>query len=136
MGLLDKVKVYKDFLQASFENAMTTVERIHQTSVSIPIDMLREVGYPADQAEQIKETHARLLRILYGGIAKAHDELGELVVQQVGQLTKLAEGMLEDRDRPPTVRRAAVMPAAKTEDASVVRRTPRAPAPAELTASE
>ncbi len=122
MGLLDKVKVYKDFLQASFENAMTTVERIHQTSVSIPIDMLREVGYPADQAEQIKETHARLLRILYGGIARAHDEL--------------AEGMLEDRDRPPTVRRAAAMPAAKTEDASVVRRTPRAPAPAELTASD
>ena len=135
MGALDKVRVYKDFLQASFENAMTTVERIHQTSVSIPVDMLREAGYPADQAEQIKETHGRLLRILYGGIVSAHDELGELVVQQVGQLTKLAEGMLEDRDQPKqTVRPAAAMPAAKTEAASAVRRAARAPA--ELTASD
>ena len=90
MTVADKAGKFNDLVQASFRNAMDAVEDIHHTSAEIPIDVLTELGYPADKAQTIKDSHRRILRIVYGGICNAHEDLGKLVVQQFGELAKLA----------------------------------------------
>jgi hypothetical protein len=72
---------------------MDAVENIHQTAAEIPIEILKEIGYPEDKAEIIKDSHRRILKIVYGGICSAHEDLGKLVVQQFGELGKFAESI-------------------------------------------
>jgi hypothetical protein len=74
---------------------MDAVEKIHQTTAEIPIEILKEMGYPEDKAELFKDSHRRVLRTVYGGICNAHKDLGTLVVQQFGELGKFANGVVE-----------------------------------------
>lgn len=93
MAIQDKVSTFNDLIQSSFRNAMDAVENIHQTTAEIPIEIMKEIGYPEDKAEIVKDSHRRILRIVYGGICNAHEDLGKLVVQQFGELGKFAEGL-------------------------------------------
>jgi len=93
MTIQDKAGMFNDLVQSSFRNAMDAVENIHQTTAEIPIEILQEIGYPEDKAEIIKDSHRRILKIVYGGICNAHEDLGKLVVQQFGELGKFAEGI-------------------------------------------
>jgi len=93
MTIQDKASMFNDIVQSSFRNAMDAVENIHQTTAEIPIEILQEIGYPEDKAEIVKDSHRRILRIVYGGICNAHEDLGKLVVQQFGELGKFAEGI-------------------------------------------
>lgn len=94
MTIQDKASSFNDFIQSSFRNAMDAVENIHQTMAEIPIEIMKEIGYPEDKAEIVKDSHRRILRIVYGGICNAHDDLGKLVVQQFGELGKFADGLV------------------------------------------
>ena len=93
MTIQDKASKFNDLVQSSFRNAMDAVEKIHQTTAEIPLEILKEIGYPEDKAEIIKDSHRRILRIVYGGICSAHEDLGKLVVRQFGELGKFAEGI-------------------------------------------
>lgn len=95
MSIEDKAKTINELVQASFRNAMDAVEGIHQTAAEMPIDVFRELGYPEDKAESIKDSHRRILRILYGGISSAHEDLGKLVVQQFGELGKFVNSLMQ-----------------------------------------
>ncbi len=98
MSIETKVSRFNDLIQSSFRNAMDTVESIHQTSAEMPLEVLKELGYPEDKTETIKETHREILRILYGGICSAHQELGKLVVMQAGELSKFAADVLPSQE--------------------------------------
>jgi hypothetical protein len=93
MTMQDKASTVNNLVQSSFRNAMDAVENIHQTAAEIPIEILKEIGYPKDKAEVIKDSHRRILKIVYGGICNAHEDLGKLVVQQFGELGKFAESI-------------------------------------------
>jgi hypothetical protein len=93
MTMQDKASTVNNLVQSSFRNAMDAVENIHQTAAEIPIEILKEIGYPKDKAEIIKDSHRRILKIVYGGICNAHEDLGKLVVQQFGELGKFAESI-------------------------------------------
>ncbi len=93
MTMQDKASTFNNLVQSSFRNAMYAVENIHQTTAEIPIEILKEIGYPEDKAEIIKDSHRRILKIVYGGICSAHEDLGKLVVQQFGELGKFAESI-------------------------------------------
>lgn len=93
MSIQDKVSSFNDLIQASFRNAMDTVEHVHQTAAEMPLDVLQELGYPPEKTATIKESHRTILRILYGGIKSAHVEMGKLVVMQAGELGKFANEM-------------------------------------------
>ena len=51
-----------------------------------------------DKAQKIKESHRKILRVLYGGICSAHEELGKLVVNQAGELSRFAGSVVASRD--------------------------------------
>jgi hypothetical protein len=93
MTIQDKASMFNDFVQSSFRNAMDAVENIHQITAEIPIEILKEIGYPEDKADIVIDSHRRILRIVYGGICNAHEDLGKLVVRQFGELGKFAEGI-------------------------------------------
>lgn len=94
MSIETKVSRFNDLIQSSFKNAMDTVESIHQTSAEMPLEVLKELGYPEEKTESIKAAHRNILRILYGGIYSAHEELGKLVVMQAGELIRFASEMM------------------------------------------
>jgi len=94
MSVQDKVSIVNDMVQASFGNAMNTVEIIHRTSAEMPLGVLKELGYPEEKVETIRESHREILRILYGGITNTNQEIGKLMVAQTGELTKFVSSML------------------------------------------
>jgi len=89
MSIVDKATRFNDFVQASLENGMNAVKKMHQTAVEIPVDIGRELGLPADKADMIKATHSRILDSTYSGARRAQLELGSLVVEQVGEVSTL-----------------------------------------------
>ncbi|NIQ97631.1 MAG: hypothetical protein GWN87_28250, partial [Desulfuromonadales bacterium] len=86
----DTVSRFNEYVQSSFRNGIATVEKLHQSAVEIPINMATQVGLPRDKANLIKDTHRRILKDVYGTVCGANEEIGALVVQQVGELRKLA----------------------------------------------
>jgi adenylosuccinate lyase len=95
MTIAQQVSEFKDLIQNSLENAMGTVERIHQTVIEMPIDVATELGLSQEQATRLKDGHRRILHTLYAGVASGYNDLGDLVVAQVTSLTEFAGGILE-----------------------------------------
>jgi len=102
-----KASRFNDLFQSSFRNAMDAVESIHQTSVELPLEVLKELGYPEEKTDAIKEAHRKILRIMYGGICNAHQELGKLVVMQAGELSRFATDITPSRDEQPKTKAPA-----------------------------
>ena len=93
MTIVDRISAVNNMMQSSFKNAITSVENIHQTAAEIPLEFLQEFGYPEERAEKVRESHRRVLRVLYGGICDAHEKFGDLLVMQASGLTKFVGGM-------------------------------------------
>ena len=93
MRFEDQVSYFNTLVQSSLRNAMNSVESAHQSAAEMPLDALVEFGYPKDKAEAAKESHQRLLRIVYGGIRNANEELGKLVILQAGGLSQFLDEM-------------------------------------------
>jgi hypothetical protein len=124
MSFESKISTFNDLIQASFRNAMDTVESIHQTSAEMPIEVIKELGYPEDKAEVIKDSHRKILRFLYGGISNANEELGKLVVMQAGELNKFAGSILTPTDWKAPAKTTAKKTAKKTTK-STAKKAPR-----------
>ena len=104
MSIVDKVTGFNDFVQKSLDNTMGAVQKIHQTAVEIPIDAAKKLGLSNDKAELLKVTHSRILTNVYGALCNVHGEIGGLVVQQAGELGKLARD-LSAKGAEPTARK-------------------------------
>ena len=83
MTVVDQFASYKDIVQGSFENAVGAVEEIQQTVVEVSLDILTELGVPAETAKSVKETHRRVAHTFYSGMCHVTDEFGDLIVDQV-----------------------------------------------------
>lgn len=93
MTTVDPLSRFNEYVQASFRNGMATVEKLHQSAVEIPIDMATELGFAREKADFIKDMHRRMLKDVYGAVCGAHEDIGALVVQQVGELRTLANDL-------------------------------------------
>lgn len=129
------VTAYRDLIVASFDNAMNTVEVIHQTFAEMSVDVLQELGLPEGPADAIKDKHHRLIHIWYDGISTANHALGDLVIQQWSQINEFAEPVTETflgyvarvMPEPPAAPAAEVPRARPTASSS--RATPSGPRP-------
>lgn len=93
MSVIEKLSEINDYVQLSFRNGMNTVEKLHQTTAEIPLDMASELGFSKDQADMIKGVHRRMLKSFYGAVIKANKEVGDLVVKQATELRSLASNL-------------------------------------------
>jgi hypothetical protein len=91
MSLVEDVRSFNDLVTTSFDNAMGTVETVHQTVAELYLGVLTELGFPAGTADALAGRHRSLLRTVYGAICSANHELGELVVEQMDQLSTFAD---------------------------------------------
>lgn len=91
MTLVEDVRAFNDLVTTSFDNAILTVETVHQTVAELYLGVLTEVGLASDRADALAGRHRSLLRTVYGAICSANHELGDLVVVQMEQLGAFAE---------------------------------------------
>jgi hypothetical protein len=102
MSIINKIIVFNDLAQAAFKNSLDTAEKLHQASAEIPLEVLKELGYPDDRVEAISDSHRRILRVLYGSISSGCEDLGKLVALQAYDLSKLAGNFMGAGDRKAT----------------------------------
>jgi hypothetical protein len=93
MNIVEDVRSYNELITASFDNAMHTVEMVHQSGVDMYLGVLSELGFPSETADSLSARHRSLLRRVYGGICALNHELGELVVEQVNQVSRFADNI-------------------------------------------
>ncbi len=91
MSLADDVRAYAELVTTSFDNAMSTVETVHQGVAEMVLGVLGEAGLPSDATSGIADRHRRTLRTVYGAICAANHELGDLVVVQMDNLSSFAD---------------------------------------------
>jgi len=109
---------------------MKSVERIHQKTAEMPLDILKQFGYPGDQAEAVKDSHRQLLRIVYSGMCSANEELGKLVVLQAGGLSEFFNEIAAGGGSQTPAghkKKAARKPAATTKKAASTKSAARKP---------
>jgi hypothetical protein len=91
MSLTEDVRAYAELVTTSFDNAMSTVETVHQGVADMVLGVMQEAGLPSDAASGISDRHRRTLRTVYGAICSANHELGDLIVVQMEQLGTFAD---------------------------------------------
>jgi hypothetical protein len=91
MSLTEDVRAYAELVTTSFDNAMSTVETVHQGVADMVLGVMQEAGLPSDAASGFSDRHRRTLRMVYGAICSANHELGDLIVVQMEQLGTFAD---------------------------------------------
>jgi len=81
MQLRDTFTAFVDLSSRSFDNASTTMERVHQTSAEMSLNLLTDLGFPADVADSYRESHRRMLASSYGRVRLATRDFGETLVR-------------------------------------------------------
>lgn len=123
MNIVDNVTKLNSFIQLSFRNGMETVERIHQATFEIPLDMAAELGFPKDRVDEIKGMHRRILSNVYGTVCSINSQMGALVVRQVGEVKTFADDLSAGDTgaaarEPARRKKAAQSPASKSGQAN------------------
>ena len=94
MSAVDKARAFNYFAQASFINASGTVEKFQQQAFELPVDLAQRLGYSPKKAEMIRGAHRRVLGNLHSGVRNAVDQLGNLFVDQVGEVQTLVNDLV------------------------------------------
>ena len=71
---------------------MGTMERVHQMSMAMSVDLMKELGVLERPADSFKAKHERMLHTIYGSICTVNAEFGEMIVLQVdnvGRFTRV-----------------------------------------------
>jgi adenylosuccinate lyase len=83
VNVVDQVDAYRTLIVKSFNNAMGTMERVHQASMTLSVTLLKELGVPEEPADDYLEKHGRMLHTVYSSVCAVNEEFGEMIVQQV-----------------------------------------------------
>jgi hypothetical protein len=105
MTIDDKAREANAYVQAALDGALIALQGVHQAAVEKPVDAASRLGFPANKAELIKDSHRRFLGDVYGGIRKVQHGLGDVAVGQVSKLCALAQALITPANE------AAVKPA-------------------------
>ncbi len=91
MNIADKVRSYNRFVQDSYQNSVTAVQKTHQNVAELYVNMLQLAGLPEDWGDKAKEKHGKFIDLIYGSVVDAFEEVGELIVKQVENMCELAD---------------------------------------------
>ena len=78
MAFLTRVEALKDLIQEAVDKGATTVEQIHQTIASMPLDALARRGLLGGDADAAKAAHADTIGAVYDTIRRVNKEVGDL----------------------------------------------------------
>jgi hypothetical protein len=88
MNTVERVTSFTELVTASFENAMGTMERVHQASVDLSVALFSQLGFWQDEAERYRQGHAKMVHTVYGSIVEVNNEFGSMIVGQAENLSK------------------------------------------------
>ena len=94
MTIDDKAREVNAYVQAALDGVLFALQGVHQAAVEKPVDAASRLGFPAEKAELIKDSHRRFVGSVYGGIRKAQHGLGDVAVDQVSELRSLAIALM------------------------------------------
>ena len=64
MSILQTLRDFVELSTQSFDNASGTMERVHQKSADMSIDLLKELGFPGQVADDYRQFHHRIVDAL------------------------------------------------------------------------
>jgi len=94
MTIDDKAREVNAYVQAALDGVLFALQGAHQAAVEKPVDAASRLGFPAEKAALIKDSHRRFVGSVYGGIRKAQHGLGDVAVEQVSELRSLAKALM------------------------------------------
>jgi hypothetical protein len=120
MNIVEQVASYNELVTKSFENAMGTMERVHQASVDLSVDLFKELGFWEDQAERYRKAHGRMLHTAYSSVVEVNNEFGDMIVEQAVNVHRFIRGVTDAllADLTPGYSTAETTPDATSDDES------------------
>lgn len=112
MSVVDRARAINYFTQASIINATSTLERVQLALFDIPVELAVKLGLAPEKGEMLKSTHRRVLTNVNGGMRKACEQLGGVMVDQVGEVEKLVNDLAAMRWQEKAAKKAAADQAA------------------------
>jgi len=95
MNVVEQVTSYNALITKSFENAMGTMERVHQKSMDMAVELLKELGVPEGPADNYADKHRRMLHTVYSSVVSVNEEFGEMIVEQVDNVNTFLSGVTD-----------------------------------------
>ena len=78
MSMVDKARSYNQFVQKSYQNSVTAVQKTHQNVAELYVNMLQLGGLPEEWGDKMKDTHGEFIDLIYGSVVDAFGEVGQL----------------------------------------------------------
>lgn len=83
----DGGNVLTGFLRNTLQTGLGVAEKMHQSAVEVPLNMLKSVGVPEEKSSELKDKHRSLLRGMYGSIDSIATQCVDLGEKQASILT-------------------------------------------------
>jgi hypothetical protein len=93
MSIPEDVRAFNVLVTTSFDNAMDTVESVHRNAMELYLGLLTDVGFPAERADALAARHRQFLRRAYGAVCTINHDLGDMIVEQVENVSRFAESI-------------------------------------------
>jgi hypothetical protein len=100
MNAVDRVASFTELVTASFENAMGTMERVHQASVDLSVALFSQLGFWQDEAERYRRGHEKMVHTVYGSIVEVNNEFGSMIVGQAENLSRFMRSVIGSGGNP------------------------------------
>ncbi len=78
MNAIKKVESLTEFLTESVENVVNTVERVHQSALDVPANLLKVVGLSEATAEKVKAKQHQVVGCVYDAIRATNQKVGTM----------------------------------------------------------
>jgi hypothetical protein len=95
MDTVERFTAFTELVTTSVENAMGTMERVHQASVDLSVALFKQLGFWQDQAERYRQAHDQMVHTVYGGIVGVNEEFGAMLVKQAENLSRFVGRVTE-----------------------------------------
>ena len=97
MNNVDRFTAFTELVTSSFENVMGTMERVHQGSVDLSVELFQQLGFWQQPAERYRLAHAAAIENVYSRIVDVNNDFGAMLIKQAHNLDQFVLSVKEDQ---------------------------------------
>lgn len=96
MDNVERFEAFTDLVTSSFENVMGTMQRVHQGSVDLSVELFQQLGFWQEPAERYRKAHDAAISNVYGRIVEVNNDFGAMLAQQAHNLDRFLRSVSRD----------------------------------------
>jgi Tfp pilus assembly protein PilF len=85
---VERFEAFTELVNTSVENVMSTMQRVHQGSVDLSVELFQQLGFWQESAERYRQAHAVAMENVYGRIVSVNNDFGAMLVNQAHNLDR------------------------------------------------